>query len=97
MIPRLPEVKPPAYGCSKQVAVYVYGARSAEVWWANQRQSLDRLKNLSVMLLPMDSVHTLAELAKPSKQLQWTIQNKRVWISDGTQTVHIELRRVKSP
>ena len=28
-----------ACGRAKQVMVYAYGARSAEVWWANQHQS----------------------------------------------------------
>jgi uncharacterized protein YaeQ len=66
-----------------------------EVWWANQRQSIDRLKNLSVTLLPMESVRILAEMARPSMQLQWTIQDGHLWIADGTQTLHIELQRLK--
>ena len=41
-----------ACGRSKQVIVYAYGARSAEVWWANQGPSLDRLKNLTVTWSP---------------------------------------------
>ena len=84
-----------ACGRSKQVIVYTYGARSAEVWWENQRPSLDRLKNLSVTLLPMDSIRALAELTKPSMQLQWTIQEGHLWIADGTQTLDIELQRLK--
>lgn len=86
-----------ACGRAKQVVVYAYGARSAEVWWTNQRPSLDRLKNLSVTLLPTENVRALAELVKPAMQLQWTIQDGHVWIADGTQTVHIELQRMKSP
>lgn len=84
-----------ACGRSKQVIVYVYGARSADVWWANQHLALDRLKNLSVTLLPMDSVRTLAEMTKPAMQLQWTIQDGHIWIADGAQTLHIELQRLK--
>ncbi|BFU91629.1 MAG: hypothetical protein NTAFB01_28160 [Nitrospira sp.] len=84
-----------ACGRSKQVIVYVYGARSAEVWWASQSPSLDRLKNLAVMLLPMESVRTLAEMAKPTMQLQWTIQDGHLWIADGAQTLHLELQRLK--
>lgn len=84
-----------ACGRSKQVIVYAYGARSADVWWANQRLALDRLKNLSVTLLPMDSVRTLAEMTKPAMQLQWTIQDGHIWIADGAQTLHIELQRLK--
>ncbi|UVT14284.1 MAG: YaeQ family protein [Nitrospira sp.] len=84
-----------ASGRSKQVIVYVYGARSAEIWWANQSSSLDRLKNLSVTLLPMEGIHALASMAKPSMQLQCTIQDGHLWIADGTRTLHLELQRVK--
>lgn len=84
-----------ACGRAKQVIVYAYGARSAEVWWANQSHWLDRLKNLSVTLLPLDSVRALAEMTGPAIQLQWTIQDRHIWIAGGTQTVHIELKRLK--
>jgi uncharacterized protein YaeQ len=82
-----------ACGRSKQVIVYAYGARSAEVWWANHRQSLDRLKNLSVTLLPMDSVRALTAMARPAMRLQWTIQDGHIWVADEGQTLHIELQR----
>ena len=84
-----------ACGRSKQVIVYVYGARSAEVWWANQRLSLERLKNLSVTLLPMDSIRALTEITRPAMQLQWTIQDGHIWIADGVHTLHLELQRLK--
>jgi uncharacterized protein YaeQ len=92
-----PDEKPLRQACgrAKQVTVYVYGARSAEVWWANQGPSLGRLKNLSVTLLPLDSVRALTEMAKPAMQLQWTIQDGHIWIADGAQTLHIELQRLK--
>lgn len=84
-----------ACGRSKQVIVYAYGSRSAEVWWANQRLSLDRLKNLSVTLLPMDSIRALTDMTRPAMQLQWTIQDGHIWVADGEQTVHLELQRLK--
>lgn len=84
-----------ACGRARQVIVYVYGARSADVWWTNQRPSLDRLKNLSVTLVPIDSIRALTEMAKPAMQLQWTVQDGHLWIADGTQTLHIELQRLK--
>ncbi|OQW43559.1 MAG: hypothetical protein A4C66_08530 [Nitrospira sp. HN-bin3] len=84
-----------ACGRAKQVIVYAYGARSAEVWWANQSTALDRLKNLSVTLIPMDSVRALAEISRPTMQLQWTIQDGHLWIGDGVQTIQIELQRLK--
>lgn len=84
-----------ACGRSKQVVVYVYGVRGAEAWWENQRASLDRLKNLTVTLLPMEQVRALAGMAKPSMHLQWTIQDGHLWVADGTQTLHVELQRLK--
>lgn len=84
-----------ACGRSKQVAVYVYGVRGADAWWENQRASLDRLKNLTVTLVPIESIRTLAYMAEPSMHLQWTIQDGHIWIADGTQTIHLELQRLK--
>jgi uncharacterized protein YaeQ len=84
-----------ACGRSKQVVVYAYGARSADVWWANQSPSLDRLRNLTVTLLPMESVRALAGMASSTMRLQWTIQEGHVWIADGAQTLHLELQRLK--
>lgn len=86
-----------ACGRAKQVAVYVYGARSAEAWWENQRPSLDRLKNLSVTLLPMENVRALTKMTEPSMHLQWTIQDGHIWVADGAQTLHIELQRLMGP
>lgn len=85
-----------ACGRSKQVIIYVYGPRGAEAWWENQRASLDRLKNLAVILLPMESVRSLAGMASSSMQLQLTIQDGQVWIANGTQTLHLELQRLKT-
>jgi uncharacterized protein YaeQ len=84
-----------ACGRSKQVIVYAYGARSAEVWWANQSPALGRLKNLAVTLLPMESIRALAGMARSTMQLQWTIQDGHIWIAGGAQTLHLELQRLK--
>jgi uncharacterized protein YaeQ len=85
-----------ACGRSKRVIVYVYGARSAEVWWANLSPSLDRLKNLAATHIPMESVRALAGMVRPTMQLDCTIQDGHLWIADGTQTLHLELQQLKS-
>jgi uncharacterized protein YaeQ len=84
-----------ACGRAKRVVVYTYGARSAEVWRTNQSPSLDRLKNLAVTLLPMESVRALAGMARPTMQLDCTIQDGHIWIADGPQTLDLELQRLK--
>jgi uncharacterized protein YaeQ len=84
-----------ACGRATQVAVYAYGARSAEVWWEKNRPLLGRLENLTVTLLPIESVRALTALASPTMRLQWTIQDGHLWIADDTQNVHVELQRLK--
>ncbi|MBH0185429.1 MAG: YaeQ family protein [Nitrospira sp.] len=84
-----------ACGRATQVAVYTYGARSADAWWAKNRSLLDRLENLTVTLIPMESVRALTALASPSMRLQWAIQDGHLWIADDTQNVHIELQQLK--
>jgi uncharacterized protein YaeQ len=84
-----------ACGRATQVVVYAYGARSADVWWAKNHPLLQRLENLTVALLPIESVRALTALASPTMRLQWTIQDGHLWIADDTQNVHIELQRLK--
>ncbi len=85
-----------ACGKSSRVVVYAYGARSADAWWAKNRPLLDRLDNLTVALLPMDHVRTLAALARPSMRLQWTIQEGHLWIAGDRENVHLEFQLVKT-
>jgi len=85
-----------ACGRAAQVVVYAYGARSADVWWAKNRPLFDQLENLAVTLLPVESLRTLASLASPNMQLQWTIQDGHLWIADDVQNIHIELQRLKT-
>ena len=84
-----------ACGRSKQVVVYVYGSRNAEGWYEKQRPALERLRNLTVTLLPMEGVRTLAGMARPGMDLQWTIQDGHVWITDGDQTLQLEFQQLK--
>lgn len=81
-----------ACGRAKRVFVYPYGGHATAVWWSQVKGSLEKIRNLGVISLPPDAVRTLAKLAQRTMTLQCTIQDGQVWLADGNETVHIELK-----
>lgn len=79
-----------ACGRADQVVVYVYGGRVAEMWFAQNSKYFERLKNLTVINLPQENTRALARLAQRTMQLQCTIQDGQVWLSDGKDSVQVE-------
>ncbi len=85
-----------ACGRSGQVVVYAYGGRVAEMWFAQNSSQFDRLKNLTVINLPQESTRAMARLAERTMQLQCTIQDGHVWLSDGKESVQVERVTLKA-
>ena len=86
-----------ACGRADQVVVYTYGGRVAEMWFAQNSGQFERLKNLTVINLPQESTRALAKLAQRTMQLQCTIQDGQVWLSDGNDSVQVERVVLKQP
>lgn len=86
-----------ACGRANQVVVYCYGGRVADLWFAQNASQFARQKNLTVINLPVENTRELAKLAQRTMQLQCTIQDGQVWLSDGNQSVMIERVTLKSP
>ena len=86
-----------ACGRANQVIVYCYGGRIAEMWYAQNSSQLARQKNLTVINLPQESTRAMAALAQRSMQLQVTIQDGQVWLSDGKESVMVERVVLKAP
>ena len=86
-----------ACGRAKQVIVYAYGGRTAEMWYAQNSGQFERLTNLTVVNLPVTSTRAIAQLAQRNMQLQCTIQDGQVWLSDGNESVQVERVRLKEP
>jgi len=80
-----------ACGRARQVIIYTYSGNSADIWWNKIRGTLDRLKNLTVINLPADTVQALAKLAQRGMQLQCTIQDGQIWLGDENDSVQVEL------
>ncbi|MES1981845.1 MAG: YaeQ family protein [Pseudomonadota bacterium] len=86
-----------ACGRASQVMVYTYGGRPADMWFAQNSGLFERQKNLTVINLPQASTRALARLAQRTMQLQCTIQDGQVWLSDGNESVQVERVTLKAP
>lgn len=84
-----------ACGRSEHVFVYSYGATS-HIWWKQIANKLERAKNLTVVNLPSDAAEAMSKLAQRSMQLQCTIQDGQIWLTDGADTVLIDREAVKT-
>lgn len=80
-----------ASGRARQVIIYTYNQRSAEVWWPQIKSKLDRFDNVSVVHICNDLSQDLARLAQRSMQLQCTIQDDQVFIGNDSQSIQLQL------
>ena len=84
-----------ACGRANQVIVYCYGGRAAEMWFAQNKSQFERQKNLTIINIPVESSQALASLAQRTMNLQCTIQDGQVWLSDGVASVTVEREILK--
>lgn len=78
-----------ACGRANQVVVILYG-RGADIWWNQNRDKLQRQKNLTVLNLPSAATQALVALASRTMQVQCTIQEKLIWVSVASGAVPME-------
>ena len=86
-----PDEKRLAKACARSEKVFVYSYSAAShVWFKGLVNKLGRAQNLTVVNIPADTSAALEKLAKRSMQLQCTVQDGQVWITDGAETVLVE-------
>jgi uncharacterized protein YaeQ len=83
-----------ACGRAEKVNVYTYGSNSA-AWWNQLGSRVERAKNLVVFNVRPEASQALAALAQRTMQLQCTIQDEQIWLSDGSETVLVDLTVMK--
>ena len=83
-----------AAGRAERVIVYSYSATSS-IWFQGLANKIDRAKNVSVINIPAEISAQLEKMASRSMQLQCTIQDGQVWITDGVETVLVERETVR--
>ncbi|MDT8375791.1 MAG: YaeQ family protein [Mariprofundaceae bacterium] len=79
-----------ACGRAKKVFIYTYNYRSAMPWWEQIRNRLTRFDNLSVIAIPDEALQAMGSMARRTMQLQYTIQDGEVLLSNGAESVTIE-------
>ena len=91
-----PEEKPLLKACNKADSVVLYCfSHSADIWWRGIENKLSRARNLSVFRIPAVASQALIPLAQRSMQLQATVQEGALTLSDDAQSVEIEVLRWK--
>lgn len=78
-----------ACGKAERVVVVSYDDRKAEIWWQKNREALSRCRNLTVIYLPIDPAAGLQAMVQRSMQLQFTIDDGRIWLSSGERSSEI--------
>ena len=91
-----PEDKPLTKACGKADSVVLYCfSHAAEVWWKGIESKLSRAQNLQVFRIPTDVSQALIPLAQRSMQLQATVLEGVLTLSDADRSVEIEPIRWK--
>ena len=84
-------------GCGRSEHVIVYSYSSASpIWWKQLANKVERAKNLTVVNLPSETTAALEKMAQRNMQLQCTIQDGQIWLTDGVETVQVEREVWKS-
>ncbi|NLR76946.1 YaeQ family protein [Leeia aquatica] len=76
---------------AQQVVLLVYGGAAADVWWAQQRGELSGLDNLLVWRVSAEDSQAMTRLTQRNMQLQCTLQDGEVWLTDGEHSVTVRL------
>ena len=83
-------------GKSKELIIYSYGVRTAEVWWDKIKNSTMRFENLQVINLSEVETSGLAKLAERSTKLQIDIQDGDVMVSINEKILYVSPIKWKS-
>ncbi|MCG2584408.1 YaeQ family protein [Massilia sp. TS11] len=78
-----------ACGRAERVVVYSYSAAS-HIWFKQLGSRLERARGLEIYNIPAETSLALSKMAARTMQLQCTIQDGQIWLTDGSETVQVE-------
>jgi uncharacterized protein YaeQ len=78
-----------------RATIFAYAA-STPIWWAGVQNKITRAPRLAVWQVPAVQSQALAQLAQRNMQLQVTVQDGLVWVSDGEQSVEVAPQALKA-
>ena len=76
-------------GKAKEVIIYSYGGRTAEIWWDKIKNSTTRFENLKVINLAEAETSKLAQQANRSMKLQVNVQEGDLMVSVDESIVYV--------
>ena len=76
-------------GKAKEVIIYSYGGRTAEVWWDKIKNSTTRFENLKVINMAEAETSKLAQQANRSMKLQVNIQEGDLMVSIDDRIMYV--------
>jgi uncharacterized protein YaeQ len=79
-----------AAGRAREVKVYVYGGRSAALWWVQNEAAFARMRNVSVIEIPDAVARGITSLAERNMRVDCTIQDAQVWLAANGETLNFE-------
>lgn len=79
-----------ACGRASKVAVLAYG-NAVPIWWEATSPKLERARNLTVHRLIASGDAPLAAFVQKGMQLQCTVQDAQIWLSDGSRSAQIDV------
>lgn len=71
-----------------RVSVYSYNSSTA-VWWKGIESKLARARNLTVWQIPPDQSEALSALARRTMQVNVTVQDGGIWMSDDQRSIEV--------
>lgn len=87
-----PDAKDLRRACARarQVVLVCYGGRTVDIWWSQQREQLERLRNLTIRVLAPAATQALTKIAQRHMTLQCNVQEGQVSVLAGSDFVEIE-------
>ena len=80
-----------ACGQADEVVVYGYGGAGTDAWRASLAPLATRNNKLTVRRIAREHSRSMAALAARNMTLTYTVQESRVWLSDGARDVQLDL------
>lgn len=85
-----------ACGRADRVTVWAFQS-STPVWWAGIANKLTRASKLTVWQIPTEQSQALAAMAQRTMQLQVTVQDGTIWVTQGEDSVEVNPIKLMGP
>jgi len=96
----LPDEKRLKKACNqaKEVALFTYNSRAANIWWQQNQARCATFSNLSIWYLDDAQLAALSAFADDrTMNLQATLQDGAIWLSDASQNVEFHFETWQQP